>query len=265
MRKNKFVKVEECTNKIAEKMFLNGISITKIAKELNIDRGCLSTRLKKKGLNVVQHCNKKGIDSKYFDLINTENKAYWLGFLIADGSISDDNKVELSSKDLEHIEKFKSDIKAEQKISTKYVLLNGKTFISYRISFSDQNLGLMLKKLECVPRKSLNCKMPNLDKQLMRHFVRGYFDGNGSICLGLTRNKTQISFSSGCKGFLDKISEFLNKQLSLSPGLYTRTCQTSYEVRPYNNKNKTKLLDYMYKDSNIYLDRKYKLYTSLPS
>ena len=47
-------------------MFNNGISITKIAKQLGRDRGTLSVRMKAAGANIVQHCNKKSVDSNFF-------------------------------------------------------------------------------------------------------------------------------------------------------------------------------------------------------
>ena len=52
---------------LAIDMFNNGMSITKIAKELNRDRGTLTKRLKEEGINIIQHCNKKQVNSEFFD------------------------------------------------------------------------------------------------------------------------------------------------------------------------------------------------------
>ena len=261
MRKNKFIKVEKEIDDIAEKMFKSGQSITSIAKELKIDRGCLSVRLKARGLDIKQHCNKKSINSNYFDEIDSEEKAYWLGFLIADGYISDDNKVELCLKDKDHIEKFKKSLNLGNKISIKKV----KQYTAYRISFKDNHIGERLKNLGCIPRKTFKLSLPILNDVFMRHFIRGYFDGDGCICMQDSLNKTQISFTCGCENFLIQLCEYLNSKLNFSTDLYVRQSHTAYEIRLFNNINKKELLNYLYKNSSIYLDRKYKLYTHMPS
>ena len=88
-------------------MFNEGLSITKIAKQLGRDRGTLSIRMKAAGVNIVQHCNKKSVNSNFFNDWN-EKSAYWLGFIFADGHLAENGGLEICIKDKEHIEKFKA-------------------------------------------------------------------------------------------------------------------------------------------------------------
>ena len=57
------MKIPDEEIQLAIEKFNNGMSVTKIAKELNRDRGTLSIRMKKAGANITQHCNKKEIDN----------------------------------------------------------------------------------------------------------------------------------------------------------------------------------------------------------
>lgn len=246
---------------LAEKMFLEGKSITCIAKELNVDRGCLSIRLKKRGLEINQHCNKKKINSNVFNIIDTEEKAYWLGLLMADGSISKDNCIELTLKDKEHIEKFKTFLSSDHKIAERKIVLNDKEFISYRISFKDKHIVESLKSYGCVPNKTFKMNIPNICNELFRHWLRGYFDGDGCIRIGGERkHQSYITFSSGNIEILNDICTYINKNLNVTTDLYVRKSSSCYEIRTFNINNTSALLNYMYQDSNVYLDRKHDSY-----
>lgn len=84
-------------------------SLTKISEQFKIDRGFLSNRLKELNIEIINYQNKSKFNEHIFDSIDTEEKAYWLGFIFADGYISSrDNAFELSLKaeDKEHLDKF---------------------------------------------------------------------------------------------------------------------------------------------------------------
>lgn len=95
-------------------LYNQGVSLTKIAKLFNTSRDTLSSRLKKMGIEVINIQNSTKFNENIFDVIDTEEKAYWLGFLYADGYIEtpNDNKksysMELALKlsDVEHLIKF---------------------------------------------------------------------------------------------------------------------------------------------------------------
>lgn len=65
-----------------------GKSLTEASKILNCNRDALSRGIKAKGYKIINHQNQAKFDETIFDVIDTEEKAYWLGFIYADGYIS---------------------------------------------------------------------------------------------------------------------------------------------------------------------------------
>lgn len=192
-----------------------------------------------------------------FNKIDTEEKAYWLGFLYADGSVgSKEDKIELAlaEKDLKHIEKFKNFMGISNKICYR------EKTKSYRISFRSQSCKEDLIKQGCVPKKSLILNFPTeeqVPKKLIRHFIRGYFDGDGwftntSDCfqIGIIGTENFI------KGFLDVV-ENINKENKIF-NVHRKDGAKRYIFGAYSDV--LNFLNYIYKDSKIYLDRKYKHY-----
>lgn len=130
-------------DKKALKLIKSGMSCTKTAKLLGVDQQSMNLRLKKHyGLEVLLD-GKKEVDGYYFDSIDTEEKAYWLGFMYADGYIGKDNEVEfcIQAYDKSHLVMFKKAIKSKHKISNKRVVLNGKEYNACRISIKDKDLA----------------------------------------------------------------------------------------------------------------------------
>lgn len=193
-----------------------------------------------------------------FEKIDTEEKAYWLGFLYADGSVgSKENKIELglAEKDLKQIEKFKTFLKINNKISYR------KSSKSYRISFRSDKCKQDLINLGCVPKKSLILTFPSEEQvpnNLIKHFIRGYFDGDGWF------TNTEKCFQVGIIGTENFINGFLEKVKNL-----INTDNTIFEVHRENGakryvfgsyKDVSNFLNWIYKDSNIFLDRKHNQY-----
>lgn len=194
---------------------------------------------------------------RIFETIDTEEKAYWLGFLYADGSVgSADNRIELglAEKDVGHIEKFRNFIGIPNKISYR------PSTKSYRYSFRSIPCKTDLIKQGCVPKKSLILEFPTeqqVPKELIRHFIRGYFDGDGWF------TNTPDCFQVGIigtenfiKGFLDSI-EIENKSNKIFD-VHREDGAKRYVFGAYQDV--LNFLNWIYKDSNIYLDRKYEHY-----
>lgn len=194
-----------------------------------------------------------------FETIDTEEKAYWLGFLYADGCVGNkEAKIELglAEKDLKHIEKFRDFIGINNKICYR------ETSKSYRYSFRSQSCKEDLIKQGCVPKKSLILTFPTpeqVPEHLIRHFLRGYFDGDGHF------TNTEKCFEAGYIGTYDFITESLKhlpdsivrKDLTIK-NVHREDGAKSYAFYSYSDvKN---FLDFLYKDSTVYLDRKYEHY-----
>lgn len=252
------MKIPENEIQQAIELFNNGISITKIAKLLGRDRGSLSNRMKKAGANIVQHCNRKSVNNKFFNEWN-EKSAYWLGFIFADGHLSENGSLEICIKDKEHIEKFKADIKSEHKISER--IINGSSY--YRITIQDKDIAKKLKELGVSHNKTYGWKVPDIPNEYMMHFIRGLFDGDGNlnvrgsssafriICYDRTVLETLMNH------ILENVKE-VNKHI--------RIYDYSYKIPELNISSKKALqsfLNWLYKDATVFLNRKYEKYLSL--
>ena len=193
----------------------------------------------------------------HFEIIDTEEKAYWLGFLYADGSVgSSEAKIELglAEKDVKHIEKFRNFIGINNKISYR------EKTKSYRYSFRSQSCKEDLIKQGCIPKKSLILKFPTVDQvslKLIKHFIRGYFDGDGWFTN--TDNCFQVGLigtEDFIKGFLDNIKN-INKDNKIF-NVHREDGAKRYIFSAYQDV--LNFLNWIYKDANIYLDRKYEHY-----
>ena len=192
-----------------------------------------------------------------FEIIDTEEKAYWLGFLYADGSVgSTDNRIELglAEKDLNHIEKFKEFIGVPNKISYRPQTK------SYRYIFKSIPCKEDLIKQGCVPKKSLILKFPTeqqVPNYLIKHFIRGYFDGDGWF------SNTSSCFQVGIIGTEDFIKGFLNiiEIQNKNNKIFTVHREDGAKRYVFSGLNDvTNFLNWIYKDATIYLDRKYNHY-----
>ena len=196
----------------------------------------------------------------HFENIDTEEKAYWLGFLYADGYISsNEDKIELclAEKDFHHLEKFKDFIGLPNKIC--YRAANK----AYRYSFRSASCKQNLIKQGCIPKKSLILQFPTEEQvpnYLLRHFLRGYFDGDGWF------TNTESCFEAGfisssafIESFLEKIEDFIDVKIdSKIKDVHRENGAKRYSF--YSKPDVTAFLDFLYLDSNIYLDRKYEHY-----
>lgn len=194
---------------------------------------------------------------RIFETIDTEEKAYWLGFLYADGSVgSTDNRIELglAEKDVGHIEKFRDFIGIPNKISYRPATK------SYRYAFKSIPCKADLIKQGCVPKKSLILTFPTeqqVPKELIKHFIRGYFDGDGwftntSECfqVGIIGTENFIN------GFLNSI-EIQNKDNKIF-NVHREDGAKRYVFGAYQDV--FNFLNWIYKDAIVYLDRKYEHY-----
>jgi intein/homing endonuclease len=231
----------------------NNIGIQKCANMFNLTPSFLFKYIKQYSKTRVATKDAITFDTKVFDVIDTEEKAYWLGFSFADGYISDDGNYELSlgAKDYNHLLKFGEFIKNKDKVRLK----------DYRCRCSMRNKHFCdtLNNYGHTPRKSLTLKFPDLSifksKDLIRHFIRGYIDGDG--CIGIYKNTAKISIL-GTIDFLNSINKILpNKGNIRLPKNKNQYVFESYGPKAHKN------LEYLFKDSTIYLDRKYTKYQDI--
>lgn len=208
------------------------------------------------------------IQENFFDMVDTEEKAYILGFIYADGCNSTEKNniiINLQEKDKEILIKITDLIQPTKPL--QYIDLSnkinnngfGKSQNQYRLVIANKHISQRLVELGCGKAKTHNLVFPKEEQvpsYLIRHFIRGYFDGDGSI--SGTKQK-QISFT-GRKPFLLAIQNILIKELGFSKTkLLKRWKESTNDITSlvYCGKNQCiKFRDWLYKDSKIYLKRK---------
>ena len=246
-------------------------STTKIADMFKTSPETIRNVLRKNGQKVLSIEELKKIDyprnSNYFQTIDSPDKAYWLGFLYADGYIGRGSEIRigLSSKDEAHLKKLLDAIGAtNSKIHHSEKITLDKVFYQSYISIRDKKMCEDLRDKGCVNKKSLILTFPmeKISKNLYSHFVRGYFDGDGSIhftqCGQAKKPNYRISFY-GTKDMLEHIRAILGKdKLSLEKK------NSIYCLSINGNKQLEKILSFIYKDSydEIELTRKRQIYTN---
>jgi len=228
----------------------NGKTITAIAKERGVDRSTIYNWMRSDRLN---H-QKLKFNHDFFEKIDCEEKAYWLGFIMADGCVSVTQQpklvVALNKKDKSHLEKWHKAIQSCRKINCWR-----DTVISAHYSTKMCN---DLIALGCIPRKSLKLHFPLLREDLTRHFVRGYFDGDGCISYhGKSQKTPHIRFTViGTKSFLNTLQKILQTSNKLSK------VGRTYSLAVNGNKKPSAIFEWMYDDATIFLDRKREIYHS---
>lgn len=246
----------------------NSPSLTKICAKFHINRKTLSDRLKELGYEVINHQNKLKFNENIFDSIDSEEKVYWLGFIFADDYIAknrNDFELSLSSLDKEHLDKFNIFMQySGNNVKVEKLKLNGKEFSRCRWSIRNKYLHETLISKGCIPVKSLILQFPNLnifsDISLIKHFIRGYIDGDG--CISYNNKKHTIMFLSilGTKNFLTGIKNNLPVKYDYVLGYNNLKQNDLTRTLTINGKNGLEILFYLYENSSIYLSRKYEKY-----
>lgn len=240
-----------------------------IANELNRTSSSVQTKAHKLGLKIPDAYH---YDVDFFKNIDNEEKAYWLGFILADGYINERVGVsymfgiELGIQDIEHLKKFNKSIQGNVPIKTKVKHINdiGDTHLDkdykfcsitlYRKQFVDN-----LKQHGIKQHKALNVELPILADNLMLHFIRGYYDGDGSVGINKKQSTLHFIFTSGCKDFLESLREYLYRMYDIKSYIH-QNHPTTYQLHIQGRYNSYYFGQLIYKDANIYLDRKYKRY-----
>lgn len=201
-------------------MYENGKGTHSIAKEFGVSADTVHRTLKKNGVTMrpIGHYRKYPVNHRFFSTIDTEEKAYWLGFLMADGCVTGNEvKIALAEKDASHLRKFGEAIgsSAPVKIFERTFKMPQGTQHTGRYASINVSSRPMLKDLArvgVVPRKSLIAKAWQGPENLMRHFWRGVIDGDGCVEKRKRNDRMMGGFEwgVGLVGSEDIVSSFAN-------------------------------------------------------
>lgn len=258
-KRGKSTEIEK-KQKSAIKLYEEGMSIKAISEKLGISRKSLGLYFKEQNVKLRTETNQVLenyiVDDNFFKEIDTEKKAYWLGFIYADGSVRNDKgshqlNIELNEVDFNHLKKFRRDIKSNKPIKKR------KNRPMCSISINSKEIVSDLFNIGCVKNKT---EYGFLDKNILKDdltkkaFLRGYLDGDGFIDKG---SKWRIVYTVKSEKLLNLLLELLNEY-----GIHTKVydLKSYYRINIERKNDFLKLLDILYKDAKVYLDRKYETY-----
>lgn len=278
------------TYDIINKYVKYNLSINKISKEYGCGESVIKKLLQNNEVYIRKSTSRYRFNKNIFDVIDSEEKAYWLGFIWCDGynakrcrngtTNNYEFKLELAKIDINHLVKFKHFLNSNHDIKTyKYktsFCKNDEFTETARILLSNTEFGRMLdNKFGLIANRFDASKViKSIPNRLYRHFIRGILDADGSIVLssvsesnGRKYKKVTVNFST-----YGQLVEFINNTLA-SDGVanckskeYKRHEDRDGEcvcLKFCGNINAVRILDWIYKDSSIYLDRKYQKYIEI--
>jgi len=210
---------------------------------------------------------KYNLDESFFEKIDNEEKAYWLGFLSGDSAITENKvRLRLALKDKEHLKKFKGAVKWTGK---DYFPKNNN---GIEVGFRSLKMTDDLARYFITPHKTFIIRFPEISKLLERHFIRGVFDADGCInrTIRIRKGKSgQIYISYGGEFNIEGNKEFILAIQSRLVELGLPNTSTKYSGKNINRvryggiNQLRKIYDYLYEDATIFLERKKKLFEEI--
>lgn len=234
--------------------------VRRVLKEANIK---IRTQAEAAQISNIKR-RKFNCNDNYFSDEN-KNMAYLLGFIAADGTVSKSNnsiKIGLSSVDRDFLEKIRKELKIERPIFD-YTTNNGYTISE--LQFTSPQIKDDLAKYNIIPRKTYNFSFPrNLKREYWIDFIRGYFDGDGSVSsAGAHAIRWQVC--ANCRDVLEVIVNFFYEEYNIpkvSILTQLRGKNTLYYIQ-YSTCATREIFKYLYYDNCFCLPRKYEKYKTL--
>lgn len=257
------------------KLYNEGYSAAAICKHLPYTPHTIIDHLRDAGVSIRSKAGAKTpLNDSYFETIDSEEKAYFLGFLMADGCVSERYhsqpaiSLQLHSDD----EYILHRLKEETESGVNITYLKSRNHSSWRVH--SKKMATDLAKYGIVPRKTGHECLPidMIPDNLIRHFIRGFFDGDGwfsvTSCHGIPNGRISLGFVSNIN-MLISIKEYLNKNISNLTDIkiheYSDTDKgyTGFSMMLYAKLDNVKDIgNFLYEDATIYLERKYNTFTN---
>lgn len=230
-----------------------------IGKELGVSDVTVQSYLKKVGITLSPQ--KYKFNENYFNEIDTPNKAYFLGFIYADGCVfppKNSCAIKLTREDDYILEQFKQELGSTKPLTyTKSKPIVGTQYVGKaqsKIEINSKTMVADLQRLGVTQNKSLMLKFPE-KMMFMKDFIRGYFDGDG--CIYNSQGRIMLNFV-GSENFCKGLCEFLRASLDINVVAKQEKRGNSWYVYVLRIGDVLKFCNYIYQDRNcIKLNRKF--------
>lgn len=247
---------------------ISGQLLSVVAKKYGISTTTIENYMKRNGIVYRnQHGRKNFFNQRFFQSIDSEASAYFLGFLFADGHIGSIGGstytkpcriiINISQKDRCILEQFMQAIQASGNVHIHDYIPHETTYANHpmsRITLNSTKMAEDLMDLKYAGVKADRSELPNIPKEYIRHFIRGYFEGDGCA----TTDTIQFT---GYTLLLNNIAALLNHEINLPLTKvalnYTEKSTANIgDLRYHKYYDRSKLYHYMYDDVQYYLPRK---------
>lgn len=207
------------------------------------------------------------INESYFQNIDSEKKAYFLGLLYADGNNLEKSgrvRIGLLATDQQILKDFSREIYLGQERIQRFPKSQHLAYVV----ICNKKISQDLAKHGCVNRKTFILKYPQIDQKLIKHFIRGYFDGDGCLSCSVQKNHYNKFYFDLLSTYelLNGIQSYIKENLDINSTLkkrWPKRNNNNWTLRVSGNNQILKLCNWMYNDSSTHLDRKYNKYLEL--
>lgn len=251
--------------------YLAGSSVAELAREYQVYPLTFYLRFRKLGLKLCRKRQNRFVDHSWFDAIDTPAKAYFVGLFMADGYYNHQSRliIKLARSDAQDLKRLSDAIHSDKRA----IRFSGNTAI---LAVGSQQLVAALQKL-IGHKKADRLVVPALPKQLMRHFIRGFFDGDGSVSVRKARpHQLRVGLCSIDKSFLLQLNVLLlnegitarlykenraGKSIRVPGGKFAKCCFDMYTLQINTHEDRIKFFEYLYSPFHtLCLRRKYNKY-----
>lgn len=237
-----------------------GVKQKDIIREFHISFKTLRQILTESGVAIRPRGGKRKylVDEDFFEIIDSEEKAYWVGFILADGCIiqakwTNRLNVTLGNIDVQHLEKLKQSLSSTHRVIER----PGRGVSS--LDICSEKLCKDLIKLNVTPRKTYTGTPAIVPDNLRDHYFRGLVDGDGSIC----KASNKLGYALLLSGTVPILQDFSSWLGHNGKYIYAKGGQAGHVFRLSGYQATINALETLYGSANIYLDRKYKLYQNV--
>ena len=254
------------------KLYLDGVSTVELGKMYGVNNKPIAKVLEEMGISRNRALSTRiyNVDEEFFDCIDTQDKAYIYGLLLSDGSNCPSKQtvhISLQEEDREILEKVRQQLHSEKPL--EYIDYSNKHDFGYhyknqyRLNVFSKHICDQLQSHGLVQNKSLILEFPtDIPDDLMMHMIRGMWDGDGSI--GFYNNSVRVSLAA-TEMFCVGLSDFLSSKYGIESRMCDASCHNGVTRNFYITRmhDKIKFLNLMYKDANLYMERKYQKYIEI--